>query len=137
MLSESVQITVSQVLSSHKQLPGALLPILHGIQDAVGYIPSEGVDQIARELNLSRAEVHGVVTFIELKQMRNSFTIKVLREKTIRSKRYNQRERELCNPAQKCFVGGHRFIQTTYSGHYSCLTALVFKQKKTIPFVVI
>ena len=63
MLSESVQTTVSQVLSSHKQLPGALLPILHGIQDAVGYIPSEGVDQIARELNLSRAEVHGVVTY--------------------------------------------------------------------------
>ncbi len=63
MLSESVQITVSQVLSSHKQLPGALLPILHGIQDVVGYIPSEGVDQIARELNLSRAEVHGVVTY--------------------------------------------------------------------------
>ncbi len=63
MLSESVQATVSQVLSSRKQLPGALLPILHGIQDAVGHIPREAVDQIARELNLSRAEVHGVVTY--------------------------------------------------------------------------
>ena len=63
MLSESVQATVSQVLASRKQLPGALLPILHGIQDAVGHIPREVVDRIARELNLSRAEVHGVVTY--------------------------------------------------------------------------
>ena len=63
MLSESVQTTVSQVLLSHQQLPGALLPILHGIQDAVGYIPSEAVEQIARALNLSRAEVHGVVSY--------------------------------------------------------------------------
>ena len=63
MLSESVQTTVSQVLSSHKQMPGALMPILHGIQDAVGFIPGEVVDQIARELNLSRAEVHGVITY--------------------------------------------------------------------------
>ena len=63
MLSESVQTTLSQVLSSHQQLPGALLPILHGIQDAVGYIPSEAVEQIARALNLSRAEVHGVVSY--------------------------------------------------------------------------
>ena len=63
MLSESVQANVSQVLASRKHLPGALLPILHGIQDAVGHIPREAVDEIARELNLSRAEVHGVVTY--------------------------------------------------------------------------
>ena len=63
MLSESVQASVSQVLASRKQLPGALLPILHGIQDAVGYIPREAVEQIAQALNLSRAEVHGVVTY--------------------------------------------------------------------------
>ncbi len=63
MLSESVHATVSQVLLSKKQLPGALLPILHGIQDAVGHIPREAVDEIARTLNLSRAEVHGVVTY--------------------------------------------------------------------------
>ena len=47
MLSESVQAAVSQVLSSRKQLPGALLPILHGIQDAVGHIPREAVDVTA------------------------------------------------------------------------------------------
>ena len=62
-LSEASRQVIQQVLASRKQMPGALLPILHGIQDAVGYIPSETVGDIARELNLSRAEVHGVVTY--------------------------------------------------------------------------
>jgi formate dehydrogenase subunit gamma len=43
--------------------PGALLPILHEVQDALGHIPREVVPQIAEGLNLSRAEVHGVVTY--------------------------------------------------------------------------
>lgn len=44
-------------------LEGPLLPILHGIQDAFGYVPQESLPVIARALNLSRAEVHGVMTF--------------------------------------------------------------------------
>jgi formate dehydrogenase subunit gamma len=63
MLTETARQAVNGVISSRKQMPGALMPILHGIQDAVGFIPGEIVDQIARELNLSRAEVHGVVTY--------------------------------------------------------------------------
>ncbi len=43
--------------------PGALLPILHAIQDELGYVPKEAVPVVADVLNLSRAEVHGVVTF--------------------------------------------------------------------------
>jgi formate dehydrogenase subunit gamma len=39
------------------------MPVLHGIQDELGYIPPEAVPIIARELNLTRAEVHGVITF--------------------------------------------------------------------------
>ncbi len=54
---------VAGVLKTHRDRPGPLLPILHGIQDAIGYIPDEAVPVIAQELNLSRAEVHGVVTF--------------------------------------------------------------------------
>jgi formate dehydrogenase subunit gamma len=46
-----------------KSLPGALLPILHAVQDALGYVPKDAVPLIARELNLSLAEVHGVVSF--------------------------------------------------------------------------
>ena len=43
--------------------PGALLPILHGLQAAFGCIPEPAVPMVADALNLSRAEVHGVVTF--------------------------------------------------------------------------
>ncbi|HLU77088.1 MAG TPA: formate dehydrogenase subunit gamma [Burkholderiales bacterium] len=45
------------------QKPGALLPILHAIQDQLGFIPSDYVSSIAKSLNLSRAEVHGVISF--------------------------------------------------------------------------
>jgi formate dehydrogenase subunit gamma len=55
--------TLERVLTAHKAEPGALLPILHDIQDALGYVPEEAVALIAKELNLSRAEVHGVVTY--------------------------------------------------------------------------
>ena len=46
-----------------KALPGALLPILHEVQGALGYVPKDAVPLIAHELNLSRAEIHGVITF--------------------------------------------------------------------------
>jgi formate dehydrogenase subunit gamma len=51
------------IIDNLKALEGPLLPILHGIQDEFGYIPQDAVPVIANELNLSRAEVHGVVTF--------------------------------------------------------------------------
>lgn len=63
MLTEPMQQTIHDMVVAKKQMPGALLPILHDIQDAVGYIPAGAVSVIAQELNLSRAEVHGVVTF--------------------------------------------------------------------------
>jgi formate dehydrogenase subunit gamma len=46
-----------------KSLAGALMPILHAVQDALGYVPRDAVPLIASELNLSRADVHGVLTF--------------------------------------------------------------------------
>ena len=46
-----------------KTIPGALLPILHAVQTAVGHVPKDAVPLIAEELNLSVAEVHGVVSF--------------------------------------------------------------------------
>ncbi len=42
---------------------GALLPLLHAVQAELGYVPDAAVPHIAAALNLSRAEVHGVVTF--------------------------------------------------------------------------
>jgi formate dehydrogenase subunit gamma len=54
---------IDDLITSHSNQPGALLPLLHGIQDATGYIPPEAVPAIARGLNLSRAEVHGVISY--------------------------------------------------------------------------
>jgi formate dehydrogenase subunit gamma len=55
--------TVQTIIAELKDKPGALLPILHSIQDALGYIPADSVPAIAQGLNLSRAEVHGVISF--------------------------------------------------------------------------
>ena len=57
------QATTRAVLARRAAEPGALLPILHEVQDALGHVPREVVPQIAEALNLSRAEVHGVVTY--------------------------------------------------------------------------
>lgn len=54
---------VQQVIDERSGLPGAMLPILHGIQEAVGFVPADAVPMIADALNVSRAEVHGVISF--------------------------------------------------------------------------
>lgn len=60
---QDLNAVISRILEERKDHPGALLPILHGIQDALGYVPREAIAQIALGLNLSRAEIHGVVSF--------------------------------------------------------------------------
>jgi len=62
-LDSNVQETVGGVVARLKDTPGALLPILHAIQDALGYVPPGAVPLIADGLNLTRAEVHGVISF--------------------------------------------------------------------------
>ena len=59
----NMQATVQEITTALKDKPGALLPILHAIQDALGYVPADSVPAIAKALNLSRAEVHGVISF--------------------------------------------------------------------------
>jgi formate dehydrogenase subunit gamma len=54
---------VAELIEEYKMVKGALLPLLHAIQEKIGFIPSEAVAHIANGLNLSRAEVHGVVTY--------------------------------------------------------------------------
>lgn len=51
------------LVSAHRTMPGALLPLLHAIQDEFGHVPEQAVAAIARGLDLSRAEVHGVLSF--------------------------------------------------------------------------
>lgn len=51
------------VIAGLVRIEGPLLPMLHAVQEAFGYVPAEAVPVIADTLNLSRAEVHGVVSF--------------------------------------------------------------------------
>jgi formate dehydrogenase subunit gamma len=59
----SLQEIVDNTIESHHGKVGALLPVLHSIQDMLGHVPKEAVPMIARAMNLSRAEIHGVMTF--------------------------------------------------------------------------
>jgi formate dehydrogenase subunit gamma len=60
---ESLKSSVKAILLEHGCEQSELLPILHAIQDSLGYIPLDAVDDISKALNLSRAEVHGVITY--------------------------------------------------------------------------
>ena len=53
----------ARIIARHCELPGAMLPILHALQEAFGCIDKEAVPLIAEALNISRAEVHGVISF--------------------------------------------------------------------------
>lgn len=52
-----------EIIAAHRATEGAALPILRALQEEFGFVPEETVPLIAAALNLSRAEVHGIVTF--------------------------------------------------------------------------
>jgi formate dehydrogenase subunit gamma len=62
-LAPAQREAVLRVVAAHRTRPGALIEILHGVQAELGFIPPAAVPVLAQELNLSRAEVHGVVSF--------------------------------------------------------------------------
>jgi len=63
ILSPDDRERVLAAIAPWRDKPGALLPILHAVQDAMGYVPRAAVPVIAHELNQSRAEVHGTLSF--------------------------------------------------------------------------
>lgn len=62
-LSDQQQKTLDDILVRMSDEPGPLFPILHAIQDSLGYVPDATIPFIAKALNRSRAEIHGVITF--------------------------------------------------------------------------
>jgi formate dehydrogenase subunit gamma len=62
-VTQALTDEIARLVALHADRRGALLPLLHDLQAALGYVPDEAVPAIAHGLNLSRAEVHGVVTF--------------------------------------------------------------------------
>jgi formate dehydrogenase subunit gamma len=55
--------TLEKILAEHAGMAGPLLPVLHAVQETFGCIAPAQVVRIATALNLSRAEVHGVISF--------------------------------------------------------------------------
>ena len=62
-MADGNQARVEKIVADHAALEGPLLPILHAVQAAIGHVPLEALPVIAEGLNLSRAEVHGVMSF--------------------------------------------------------------------------
>jgi len=60
---QNLDVRLAALISEHQHMPGALMPLLHAIQDNIGYVPESSYSQIGKALSLSVAEVHGVVTF--------------------------------------------------------------------------
>ncbi len=54
---------VQRLIAEYRDVPGGLMPLLHAMQAALGHVPPDALGAIAKGLNLSRAEVHGVVTY--------------------------------------------------------------------------
>lgn len=52
-----------EIIAEHQAVEGAALPILHALQETFGCVPEAAIPMVARALNLSRAEMHGVVSF--------------------------------------------------------------------------
>ncbi|SNB73872.1 formate dehydrogenase gamma subunit [Arboricoccus pini] len=57
------EAAIKAIIADMRSLDGPLMPILHAINDRLGYVDQRALPLIAQELNLSRAEVHGVFTF--------------------------------------------------------------------------
>ena len=54
---------VERAIAKCSAMAGPLLPILHAIQDELGFVPASAIVRVAEALNISHAEVHGTITF--------------------------------------------------------------------------
>ena len=62
-MPETITTQTAEIVAAHLALEGPLLPILHAVQGAFGHIPQAALPVIADGLNLTKAEVHGVMSF--------------------------------------------------------------------------
>ena len=61
--AERIRLCVASAVQKFQGEPGPLLEILHFIQNELGFVPPAAVPQLAEALNISRADVHGVISF--------------------------------------------------------------------------
>lgn len=113
--STTTEATIRALAEANAGRPGALLPILHAIQDKLGYVPDSAVPIVANVLNLSRAEVHGVVTFYHFfrRQPPGQHTLYLCRAEACQSMGARELERHV---KEKLNVDFH---ETTADGRFS------------------
>jgi formate dehydrogenase subunit gamma len=106
---------VRRIVAQHRERPGPLLEVLHSIQASFGYVPEGAVPVVAEELNLSRAEVHGVVTFYHFfrRHRPGARTVSLCQAEACQS----MGAEKLAEHARKSL--GIEFHQTTADGRFS------------------
>lgn len=111
---------VLDAVQKHRRLEGALLPILHEVQGRLGWVMPAAVALIALELNLTRAEVHGVLTFYHYFRQRPAatHTIYLCRAEACQALGANglaaHAERALGAPFHQCSADGRFGLEPVY-----------------------
>jgi formate dehydrogenase subunit gamma len=110
-----VTAELSDILDEYVDVPGPLLLVLHAVQERLGFVPDDAVPYIAERLNLSRAEVHGVLSFYHhfRRCAPGRHVIQVCRAESCQAMGAEQ----LAQHAQQRL--GIRFHETTPDGAYS------------------
>ena len=114
-LTPKQRTAVDAVLVRLRELPGALLPILHAVQDVLGFVPPSAVTVIAHSLNISRADVHGVISFYHdfRTSPGGSHTLRLCRAEACQAVGAHELERHVCERLQ---VNQH---ETTADGAFT------------------
>ena len=111
----SLREIVEAAVSAHRARIGALLPVLHEIQGKLGHVPPDAVPMIAAALNLSRAEVHGVMSFYHdfRTEPAGEHTVHLCRAEACQAMGARELERHVC---ERLGIG---FGETTANGMFS------------------
>ena len=124
---------IARIVAARRDMPGALLPILHEIQDTQGYVPDDAIPVIAKALSLSRAEVHGVITFYHhfRQQPAGRHVVQVCRAEACQSVGADALAEHACRKL------GCDFHETTADGQYTLEPVYCLGQCATGPSMMI
>jgi formate dehydrogenase subunit gamma len=123
----------SVIAARYDNKPDALLEILHDLQAEVGHVPEAALPVLAKALNISRAEVHGVVTFYHdfRRKPAGRHVVKVCRAEACQSMRGN----ELAEAAQKSLKV--KFGETTADGRVTLEAVYCLGLCSTAPAILV
>jgi formate dehydrogenase subunit gamma len=113
--SDLVKERIEPIVRDHAQRPGSLLLVFHAVQRELGFVPDDAVPLIANAMNLSRAEVHGVLSFYHYfrRSPRGQHVVKICRAEACQS----MKAESLAAHAQRRLEIG--FHETTADGRFT------------------